>query len=75
MGRNSLIDGNYQLRVDRLQISRFGGGPNMVTDVIFGDQVADHFFRYFSDADGDNDVDANDLHTFGLRYRQSIPIA
>ena len=69
MGPNSLIDGNYELRIDRILIEKVGGGPNMIADYRLGDQEADEFFRYFSDSDGDRDTDADDLTLFADTFR------
>ncbi len=70
-GGNSLIDGNYQLTINRLQVAKVGSGPNMVSDYNLGDEEADNFFRFFTDQDGDRDADATDLVRFGATFRKN----
>ena len=68
-GVNSLIDGNYELVIDHMQIAGVGGGPSMVSSHRIGNQESDGFFRFFSDHDGDRDVDADDLSGFANTFR------
>ena len=71
-GGNSLIDGNYELTIDALQIRKVGGGPNMASNFVLGDEAADGFFRMYGDQDGDRDVDTEDLVPFGQTFRKNI---
>ncbi|MEL6108600.1 MAG: GEVED domain-containing protein, partial [Planctomycetota bacterium] len=67
-GLNSLVDGNYELRLDATQIV---GANRLAESFVFGDQEADAFFRYFGDSDGDRDSDGQDYGRFGLAFLTS----
>ncbi len=41
----------------------------MLEDFTFGDEAVDDFFRFYSDQDGDRDVDTSDLVPFGETFR------
>ena len=71
-GENSLIDGNYELHIDWLQVAKVGGGPSMAGDSVIGDDAADLFFRYFTDHDGDRDSDSGDLVAFAGTFRSVL---
>ena len=68
-GEHSLVDGNYVLAIDSSLIQLAGGGPTLESDIEFGTDDVDGFFRFFGDSDGDRDVDGQD---FG-RFAQSFP--
>ena len=72
-GGNSLVDGNFQLTIDAAQIAPVGGGSNMASDFVLGDEAVDNFFRYYSDHDGDRDSDSTDLPQFGMTFRKTFP--
>ncbi|XZE51685.1 S8 family serine peptidase [Planctomycetaceae bacterium SH139] len=72
---NSLVDGNYELRVVADQIRDSLGndldGDRDGTpggDLVFGAEAADGFFRHFGDTTGDRVVDLSDF----LRFRQAF---
>jgi len=72
---DSLVDGNYELRVVADQIRDSLGndldGDRDGTpggDLLFGAEAADGFFRYFGDTTGDRVVDLPDF----LRFRQAF---
>ncbi len=69
---NSLVDGNYELRIDAAQITTVASGLQMAADYIFGAAEADKFFRFFGDQDGDRDVDTTDLPVFGQTFRKNL---
>lgn len=67
----SLVDGNYQLRVDGAKVARPGGelldadkNGSGGGELLFGDQATDNFFRLYGDADGSGVVDFDDLNDF-----------
>ncbi len=76
----SLNDGNYQLTIDGSLIQSAATGQLLDGDedgseggiYLFGDQEEDKFFRFFSDSDGDRDVDNVDLAKFLQTYRASL---
>ncbi|MEO1527261.1 MAG: FG-GAP-like repeat-containing protein [Planctomycetota bacterium] len=68
-GEHTLVDGNYVLTIDSSLIQLVGGGPTLESDVDFGVDDVDGFFRFFGDSDGDRDVDGQDLG----RFAQSFP--
>ena len=69
-GPNSLIDGNYDLRIDSALIYGSENGPTpMLADYVFGDLEEHKLFRFFADQNGDRDVDAGDLSGFGDTFR------
>ncbi len=68
---NSLIDGNYELRVIAAQVAAVVGGSPMPLDYRFGDTADDGLFRFFGDSNGDRDVDTSDLTGFGATFRKN----
>lgn len=70
-GKYSLVDAVYRLEIDRSKIASAGGGVNLASDVLFGNDATDQFFRKFGDYDGDNRVGLSDFaafrQTFGLK--------
>jgi hypothetical protein len=74
-GYGSLIDGEYQLTVRSnairdsvTQVALDGDRDGLAGgNFVFGNRLADAFFRKFGDSDGDRDVDTLDL----LRFRQA----
>ncbi|WP_413431152.1 beta-propeller fold lactonase family protein [Crateriforma spongiae] len=79
----SLIDGNYELRVDPSKVRRAGtstwldGNGDGVNggEFVFGAQAADLFFSMFGDIDGDRDVDNRDFAAFARTYRRTQTMA
>ncbi|MEO1526972.1 MAG: GEVED domain-containing protein [Planctomycetota bacterium] len=65
---NSLVDGNYELSIDGAQVLGTANNTPMSGDVVFGDEAADGFFRWFGDSDGDRDVDGQDLGRLSLTF-------
>ncbi|MEM6468823.1 MAG: choice-of-anchor D domain-containing protein [Planctomycetota bacterium] len=72
---SSIIDGFYELRVhsDSVMSASDPSYP-LFEDYYFapgrgGGEVADSFFRFFGDSDGDRDVDRDDLFAFQAAYR------
>ncbi|MCO8122936.1 M12 family metallo-peptidase [Stieleria sp. TO1_6] len=59
---NSLVDGNYQLRVVASGVDR------LPADFQFGDLPSDQLFRLFGDSDGDRDVDGHDYGRFAAAF-------
>ncbi|MGV3486424.1 MAG: SdrD B-like domain-containing protein, partial [Planctomycetaceae bacterium] len=70
----SLVDGNYELRVVASKVNGseghmdgdadgFAGG-----DLLFGDRMADRFFRLYGDSDGNGAVDLVDYFAFRSTY-------
>ena len=69
-GNHSLVDGNYDLTVDAGLVHGISDGPiAMAVDHVFGSVQNDKLFRFFSDDDGDRDVDADDLNSFANTFR------
>ncbi|MEL6106319.1 MAG: lamin tail domain-containing protein, partial [Planctomycetota bacterium] len=61
---NSLIDGNFELRVLADEVRLQGTDTAMAHDSVFGDDGDDGLFRFFGDGDGDRDVDGQDYGAF-----------
>jgi autotransporter-associated beta strand protein len=74
----SLLDGNYQLTIhgDKVRDTVSGtlldgdGDGQPGGDRVFGNQLADAFFRLFGDSDGDRDVDNLDFARFRGSYNK-----
>ena len=69
---NTLVDGNYQLSVIAQETTAVTGNASMREDFAFGNDATDRFFRYFSDKDGDRDVDGIDYGRFALTFLKSL---
>ena len=70
--RDGLEDGNYELTLRAAEIESLATGMNMQADMVHGEEATDMFFRYFSDFDGDRDVDSGDLVAFASTFRSSL---
>ncbi|WP_158222512.1 SdrD B-like domain-containing protein [Rhodopirellula sp. MGV] len=74
----SLVDGNFELRVDAAKIvsvDGFGLDANRDglagDDFVFGDQESDQFFRFYGDVNGDRSVNGTDFLFFRGTYAKS----
>jgi subtilisin-like proprotein convertase family protein len=72
---DSLVDGNYELRINALRVRDATGNPIDGNrdgfaggDYLFGETEADGFFRHFGDVDGDREVDFSDFLGFRGAY-------
>ncbi|MEO1529006.1 MAG: lamin tail domain-containing protein [Planctomycetota bacterium] len=65
---NSLIDGNFELRVVAEEVRLQGTGTTMARDSVFGDAMDDGLFRFFGDGNGDRDVDGQDFGAFASAF-------
>ncbi|MEO1528218.1 MAG: GEVED domain-containing protein [Planctomycetota bacterium] len=71
-GEHTLVDGNYVLAIDSSLIQLAGGGPSLESDIEFGTDDVDGFFRFFGDSDGDRDVDGQDFGRFALSFPKTL---
>ena len=78
---SSLVDGNYELRIDAAKVRSVLANITLDGDddgapggnYVLGDEEADNFFRHFGDSDGDRDVDNLDFLRFRQTFRISYP--
>ncbi len=63
----SLVDGNYELRVDGDLL----GSDSSGNDFLYGNQETDNFFRFFGDTDGSRRVDVRNLLAIRKTYLHS----
>ena len=71
-GEHTLIDGHYVLAIDSSLIQVVGGGPALESDIEFGTDDVDGFFRFFGDSDGDRDVDGQDFGRFAQTFLKNL---
>jgi hypothetical protein len=70
----SLIDGNYDLRIDATKITNNrgelfdGGKQGEASDFVFGQEAADRFYRLYGDANGDRSVGLIDFNQFRANF-------
>lgn len=65
-GVGHLVDGHYQVTVDRQKV--WLDGLRMKEDFIFGDEDSHRFFSFYGDSNGDRSINIFDLLTFRQSY-------
>ena len=75
----SLMDGNYELRIDSTKVRSLGNGYILDGDedgaaggqFLFGAKESDAFFRFFGDIDGSRTIDFLDFYAFRTTFGAS----
>jgi GEVED domain len=71
-GTNSLVNGNYELRITSNGVTSVGNGQAMSSSLVFGDSPTDKFFRKYGDVNGNGIVELSDFAAFRAAFGASV---